>query len=112
MLARPRILPCSSASLLPPTGNGGSGCRAHLSSALEQFIRREQRAQLAHARDESGPPSLVTRAEPRPVVTVKVLVEEDVIAPMRIGLERLYSGVHRPAPGGVAQEDAEQASIE
>src|SRR6058998_3382122 len=38
-------------------------------------------------RDRTGPPRLVAGAEPRSVVAVEVLIEEDQIAPVRIGLE-------------------------
>ena len=47
---------------------------------------------------EPGPAGLVAGAQPRPVVAVEVLVEEDVVAPVRIGLELLRAAIDRPLP--------------
>ena len=76
---------------------------------IEQCLRIELSEQLDQLRHHSCPSGLVARAEPRPVVAVKILIEEDQIAPLGIGLELLGSSVHRPATAVVAQEDPRQA---
>ena len=53
-----------------------------------------------------GPAGLVARAEPGAVVAVEVLVEEDVVAPVGIGLELLRAAVDGSPAVLVAQEDA------
>src|SRR4030095_7359439 len=63
-------------------------------------------------RDGTGPPRLVTGAEPRSVVTVKILIEEDQIAPVRIVLELGGPAVHRSSSAGVPQERAGQPAGE
>src|SRR5882724_8203095 len=42
-----------------------------------------------HVRDEPGPPGLVGGAEARTIVAVEVLMEQQVVAPPRIGLHPL-----------------------
>ncbi len=55
--------------------------------------------QIEQARDETGPPRLVAGPEPRSVVAVEVLIEEDQIAPVRIVLKLGGPAVHRaPSP--------------
>src|SRR5262245_16523533 len=45
------------------------------------------------AGDSASPSRLVTRAQPCAIVTMKIFVKQDVIAPMRIGLELLGSAI-------------------
>src|SRR3974377_1257143 len=52
-------------------------------------------ALLDQLRNESGPTSLVTRANPRPVIAVKVFVEINQVAPVRILLKFLQAAIHR-----------------
>ena len=54
---------------------------------------------------EPGPAGLVARAQPCAVVAVEVFVEEDVVAPVGIGLELLRAAVHGTPAVLVAQED-------
>ena len=56
-----------------------------------------------------GPAGLVARAKAGAVVAVEVLVEEDVVAPVRVVLELLRAAVDRPAALVVAQEDRAEA---
>ena len=46
----------------------------------------------------------MARAQAGPVVAVKVLVEEEMVAPMGVGLERLGPPVDRPAPAFIAED--------
>jgi hypothetical protein len=55
---------------------------------------------------ESGPASLMAGAQSGAVIAVEVLVEKEVIAPVRIGLENLRTAVHRTLTMLVAPEDA------
>ena len=81
-----RTLPCIPAGLFPahllPHEPGG-----HLPEFELQVLGVDTPEQVEQARDQPGPPRLVAGAEPRPVVTLEVFIEEDQIAPVRIVLE-------------------------
>src|SRR6516162_9366766 len=57
----------------------------------------------------SGPSGLVACPQPGAIVAMKVLVEQDVVAPVRIGLKLLGTTIDRPSPLLVAAEDTLQA---
>ena len=57
---------------------------------------------------EASPAGLVARAQSRPVVAVKVFIEEEMVAPMRIGLELLRATIDRTLPLFIPQEDPAQ----
>ena len=59
---------------------------------------------------QAGPASLVARAHTSAVVAVEVLVERDVVAPMRVALEQVDLAEYGPPPASVAEEDALQAA--
>src|SRR5207302_2131336 len=82
-----------------PAGAGPSGrcATASPASGLLQQLRHERR-----------PPGLVARPEPRARVAVKVLVEEQAVAPVGIGLKDVVRPEDRPAPARAAQEDARE----
>src|SRR3954471_12916518 len=61
------------------------------------------------ARNDAGPSGLMTRAESGAVVTVKVFVEVQVVAPVRISLELLGAAVDRSTAVGITQKDARKA---
>src|SRR5579859_876044 len=61
-----------------------------------------------HVRDQPGPPCLVARAEPGPVVTVVVLVEAEVVAPPGVVLQPVYPAVAGPAPVGTPREQGDE----
>src|SRR6266540_7303137 len=63
---------------------------------------------LNQLRDQAGPAGLMAGTNATAVVTVEVLVEQDQIAPVRIGLESFVRSVHRSASVGAAQEGARQ----
>ena len=54
--------------------------------------------------DEPGPAGLVAGADARAVVAVKIFIEEQVILPLRIGLESFRTAEHRPAAAAIFQE--------
>ena len=51
-------------------------------AGLEQLFGIDQSEELNQLRHQSCPSGLVTRAEPRPVVAVDVLVEQKMVAPV------------------------------
>src|SRR5262245_31808352 len=104
----------------PPPGRGsatinrGSGLsdargllgrREDLSLRGHHFGRGGVREYRQRPRDNAGPAGLVAGAEAGAVVAVEVLVEEDVVAPVRVVLELLGAAVDRPTAAGVAPED-------
>src|SRR6185369_14495496 len=86
--------------------SGCDGPRGHLQGDLRINPRKE----IQRQRDESGPARLMARTESRTVVPVEVLVEQDVVAPVRVLLELLRSTVDGPLPISVAHEDRGQSS--
>ena len=58
----------------------------------------------------SRPASLVAGTDSRPVISMKVLMEGDVVLPMRVALERVDRAEYRPPTVSVAEKDALQAS--
>jgi hypothetical protein len=64
---------------------------------------------LDHFPDKAGPTGLVTGSKARAVVSMEVFVEEDVVLPVRIGLEFLRTAVHGAAARLISQEYALQA---
>src|SRR5215470_5035262 len=89
----------------------GSGRRGHLPchSRREQSLRIDRAVQLDEPGDQPGPSGLMARAETRAVVAVEVLVEQDVITPVRVRLELLRAAIDGAPALGVPQEDARQA---
>ncbi|HTF09439.1 MAG TPA: hypothetical protein VK659_14830, partial [Asanoa sp.] len=61
-----------------------------------------------HVRDEPGPPGLVGRAEARTIVAVEVLVEQEVVAPPRIGLHPLDVAEAWASSVSIGKEDRDQ----
>ena len=59
--------------------------------------------------DDAGPAGLMAGAEAGAVVAVKVLVEREVIAPVRVLLKRAGAPVDRPPALVVPQKDAASA---
>src|SRR5262245_12866517 len=67
-------------------GPRSSALRERLSrgeSLVQHLLPRVGGQELDEARDDAGPAGLVAGADARAVVAVEVLVEEDVIAPLR-----------------------------
>ena len=54
---------------------------------------------------EPGPAGLMAGAQPGAIVAVEVFVEEDVVAPVGIGLELLGAAIDGPPAMFIAQED-------
>src|SRR5436305_11453079 len=58
--------------------------------------------------DEARPARLMVCAQPGAVVAVKVLVEQDQVLPVRIGLELLGAAEHRTPAALVPQEELDE----
>src|SRR5687768_17232570 len=65
---------------------------------------------LDQLRDECRPTRLMDRAETRPIVTVKVLGEEWVVAEVRVRLELLRASKYRPSSLLITDKQAGQPS--
>ena len=73
-----------------------------LASASEPLLGI-QIAFCAHQiRDQAGPSRLMARADPRSVIAVEILVEQQVVAPVRIVLKRSDAAEYRALPVLVA----------
>src|SRR5207344_2522717 len=77
---------------------------------FQKFRGIEHSVHLYHPRDEARPAGLVTRTESRAIVAMEVFVEQDVVAPMRVGLELFRPAEHRSPTLLIAQEDAGKAA--
>src|SRR5690349_20032735 len=67
-----------------------------LLARLEELRGIQQAVQLDEFGHEPRPSGLMAGAEPGAVVAVEVLVEQNVVVPVRIGLELLGAAVDRP----------------
>src|SRR5574338_542653 len=68
--------------------------------------------QVEQAGDDSSPARLMTGAQTSPVVTVEVLIKQDVVLPVRVFLERPGTAVYRASTILVAQEDPAKTAIQ
>src|SRR5579859_6493488 len=62
--------------------------------------------------DQRGPAGLVTRPETTSRVAVKVLIEQHMVAPVRIALEQFHVAEYRSAAVGVPKEKPSQSGGE
>src|SRR3974390_2085211 len=75
---------------------------------LERLLGCHGREHVHDARDDSGPAGLMARAEAGAIVAVEILIEEEVVAPVRILLELPGSAVNGAPSIVVLEEDASQ----
>ena len=78
------------------------------SSPFQDLPRAETSREFDKGGHETGPARLMAGADAGAGVPVKVLVEEHVVPPVRVGLELLCVPEYGSAPVLVAQEDAGQ----
>jgi hypothetical protein len=69
------------------------------------FTDSLSRCNLDGTYHESGPPSLVTSTNAGSVISVEVFVEQDEIAPVRIGLKLVGIAIHRTMSLRVTQKN-------
>src|SRR5512136_731754 len=94
------ILHCRGASLSTSEGR--------TLASVKQLFRIEKSEELDQLGDHSCPSRLVACAQARAVVPMEVLVEEDVISPVGIGLEFLRSTIDGTLTLFITQEDTGQ----
>src|SRR5499433_3296829 len=75
---------------------------------LQEMLGVDEAEELDARGHESRPACLVAGTQSGAVVTMKVLVEEEVVAPMGVGLELLGPPVDGPATAFIAQKDARE----
>jgi hypothetical protein len=61
---------------------------------------------------KSGPPSLVTCSNPCAVITMKVFMELNEVAPVGIALKFVQTAVNGPAPRVISQENSDKPARE
>ena len=76
-----------------------------LLARLQDTLGIQQAEELDELGHDPGPAGLVAGAQPGAVVAVEVLVEQDVVAPVGIGLELLRAAVDGSPAVLVTQED-------
>jgi len=72
----------------------------------QELLGIERAEDLDELGNNSGPAGLVAGAQARAGVAVEVLVEENVVSPVGIGLERLGVAEDGTPTGLVAKEDS------
>src|SRR5208283_90733 len=77
-------------------------------SACQQPVAVDPPEEFDQFRHHAGPSGLVAGADPRAVVAMEILEEQETVAPVRICLKSLRSSIHRSPPGFVTDEDADQ----
>src|SRR6478609_2008426 len=78
-------------------------------SHLQQFAGLDVAKELDQGRRQPGPSGLVTGADAGAVVAVEVLVEEDQVAPVRVGLELFAATIDRSLAFLVAEKDLRES---
>jgi hypothetical protein len=89
-----------------------SGGRAGGSMSTLNHLRHPGVCTMAaadHIGDQPGPAGLVRRTQASTIIAVEVLVEEQIVAPPRIGLHPLRVAEARPSSVLVDEEDRHQA---
>ena len=67
-----------------------------LPANFQRTLRIQEAVKLDHLGHKPGPAGLMARTESRAIVAMEVLVKEDVVTPVGIGLEFLRSTINRP----------------
>src|SRR5258708_30557242 len=80
-------------------------CAVH---AAQGFFRALLPALLQQLRDQGCPTRLMARAQPGRGVPVEILMEQDVVAEIRVGLKLFVAAENRPPAICATDEDARQ----
>src|SRR6516225_1372691 len=78
-------------------------------ASFEHLLWIQVAVKLDEFPDQPRPARLMAGPQARPIVSMEVLVEQQVIPPMRIGLELLDASVHGAPASLVTQKNALQA---
>src|SRR5262245_59299280 len=76
-----------------------------MGTSLEDLVRVEAMHQLEQLRHQAGPASLVAGPQPGAIVAMEIFIEQDMIAPVRVGLKCDGPAVDGPPPLVVSEED-------
>src|SRR5208337_5294740 len=76
--------------------------------ACQQPVAVDPPKEFDQFRHHPGPSGLVAGADPRAVVAMEILEEQETVAPVRICLKSFRSSIHWSPPGFVTEEDADQ----
>src|SRR5262249_14347705 len=74
-------------------------------TSLEKLRPIQVAEEFDQLRDDTGPARLVAGPKTRPIVTVEIFVEQDVISPLGIGLKFFRTSIHRPPARPISQKD-------
>src|SRR5262245_13395862 len=88
-------------------GSGGWRPDRHRRALFDERFLAARHQQF---RDQTSPAGLVRSAEADARVTVKIFVEQDVVAEIGVALQLVVVAVHRAAAGWIAQKETRQAS--
>src|SRR6185437_2948014 len=83
----------------------GELVRQDVLAAGQEAFRRHSAKEVNQHTDKPGPTGLVARAEAGAIVAVKMLVEQDVISPVRVALEFCGAAVGGSTACLIAEED-------
>ena len=94
------LISCQQQPMVPPWLLLTRSCKSALQPVLSLFL--DQRC------NEAGPAGLVTGTNSAPVISMKILIEWDVVTPVRVILEVFYIPEDRSATMFIAREDMYQ----
>src|SRR6516164_3867882 len=83
----------------------GKGARL---SGLQKLACVDAAEQFDQLGDQARPSGLVTGAQSCAVVSMEILIEENVVLPIRIGLELLRPTIDRPSAGLILKKNPRQ----
>src|SRR5580704_479022 len=78
-------------------------------TAFQNLLRVDAAEQLDQLRDYAGPAGLMASSQAGAVIAVEIFVEQNVILPLRIGLELLRTSKHWPLTRPIPQENPLQS---
>src|SRR6476660_4195973 len=91
--------------IFTPSGRAGPFDEGRFSADFQQPLGIHSAVNLDQLGYQSCPSGLMAGAQSGAVVTVKVFIEQDVVAPVGIALEFLCAAIDGPPPLLVAGED-------
>src|SRR5690349_2697348 len=88
------------------TLRSSSGGHERPGTPLEYLLRVENIQQLDEFCNNPSPAGLVAGAKSSAIVAMEILIEKNIIAPVRVGLEFFGTAVYRPPTLFVPEKDA------
>jgi hypothetical protein len=81
-----------------------------LLARIEELHGVEASEELDERRHETGPSRLVTGPDRSPRISMEILGENQMIAPVRVALKFSHSTINGAAPFGVPEENTDETS--